>query len=192
MELLKTSEFVVNQSLRHIQPYCDPLDCSPPGSSVHGISQARILQWVAISFSRGSSWPKDQTQVSYTGRQVLYCWVTWEVDFWILLGKVSNFQLSDTDRYYEARDSGGPWGTIFLASVLSPVKLFIAFVPAVLEPKCCPISQGDAISSPSPHCAWTFCSYSSRSEQMGKAAYGHMCTLLCRNSSSFTFSPNTF
>ena len=42
---------------------CDPADCSPPGSSVHGISQARILEWVAISFSRGSSWPRDQTQV---------------------------------------------------------------------------------------------------------------------------------
>ena len=36
---------------------CDPMDCSPQGSSVHGISQARILEWVAISFSRGSSWP---------------------------------------------------------------------------------------------------------------------------------------
>ena len=36
---------------------CNPVDCSPPGSSVHGISQARILQWVVISFSRGPSWP---------------------------------------------------------------------------------------------------------------------------------------
>ena len=44
---------------------CDTIDCSLPGSSVHGISQARILQWVAISFSRGSSQPRDQTQVSY-------------------------------------------------------------------------------------------------------------------------------
>ena len=43
---------------------CDLLDCSPPGSSVHGISQARILEWVAISFSRGSSWPRDQTCIS--------------------------------------------------------------------------------------------------------------------------------
>ena len=43
---------------------CDPVDCSPPGSSVHGILQARILEWVAISFSRGSSRPRDQTQVS--------------------------------------------------------------------------------------------------------------------------------
>ena len=40
---------------------CDPMDCGPPGSSVHGILQARILEWVAISFSRGSSQPRDQT-----------------------------------------------------------------------------------------------------------------------------------
>ena len=43
---------------------CDPMDCSPPGSSVHGILQARILEWVAIPLSRGSSSPRDQTQVS--------------------------------------------------------------------------------------------------------------------------------
>ena len=43
---------------------CDPMDCSPPGSSVQGILQARILEWVAISFSRGSSQPRDWTQVS--------------------------------------------------------------------------------------------------------------------------------
>ena len=44
--------------------FATPVDCSPPGSSVHGILQARILEWVAISFSRGSSQPKDRTQVS--------------------------------------------------------------------------------------------------------------------------------
>ena len=43
-----------------------PKDCSPPGSSVHEILQARILEWVAISFSRGSSRPRDETWVSYT------------------------------------------------------------------------------------------------------------------------------
>ena len=43
---------------------CNPVDCSPPGSSIHGILQTRILEWVAISFSRGSSWPRDRTQVS--------------------------------------------------------------------------------------------------------------------------------
>ena len=43
---------------------CDPMDYCPPGSSVHGIFQARILEWVDISFSRGSSWPRDRTHVS--------------------------------------------------------------------------------------------------------------------------------
>ena len=45
---------------------CDLMDCSPPGSSVHGIFQARILEWCAISFSRGSSQPRDRTGVSGT------------------------------------------------------------------------------------------------------------------------------
>ena len=44
---------------------CDPMDCSLPGFSVHGIFQVRVLEWVAISFSRGSSWPRDRTQVSH-------------------------------------------------------------------------------------------------------------------------------
>ena len=44
---------------------CYPVDCSPPGSSVPGILQASILEWVAISFSRGSSRPRDRTQVSH-------------------------------------------------------------------------------------------------------------------------------
>ena len=48
---------------------CDPMDCSPPSSSVHGIFQASILEWVAMPSSRGSSQPRDQTQVScITGR----------------------------------------------------------------------------------------------------------------------------
>ena len=54
---------------------CDPIDCSPPGSSVHGILQARILEWIAMPFSRGSSLPRDRTHVSYVsciGRRVLY------------------------------------------------------------------------------------------------------------------------
>ena len=51
-------------------------NCSPPSSSVHEISQTRILEWVVISFSRGSSQPRNWTQVSSTGRQILYCWAT--------------------------------------------------------------------------------------------------------------------
>ena len=45
---------------------CDPIDCSLPGSSLHGISQARLLGWVAISFSRGSSWTRNWTWISCT------------------------------------------------------------------------------------------------------------------------------
>ena len=53
---------------------CDPMDCSPPDSSVHGILQARILEWFAIYFSRGSSWPRDQSWVSFTaGRCFTNC-----------------------------------------------------------------------------------------------------------------------
>ena len=48
---------------------CNPKDCSPPGSSVHGILQARILEWVAISSSSGSSWPRDWTHHSCIGKQ---------------------------------------------------------------------------------------------------------------------------
>ena len=51
-----------------------PVDCSPLSSFIHGILQARILEWVTISFSRGSSWPRDQTQVSHiTGRHFNLC-----------------------------------------------------------------------------------------------------------------------
>ena len=56
----------------------NPMDCNPSGSSVHGISPARILEWVAISFSRGSSWSRDRTLLSCTGRQIVYCWATRE------------------------------------------------------------------------------------------------------------------
>ena len=49
--------------------FYDPKDCSLPGSSVHGIFQARIVEWVAISFSRGYSHPRDQNHISWTGRQ---------------------------------------------------------------------------------------------------------------------------
>ena len=55
---------------------CDPVDCSLPGFSVHGILQARILEWVTISFSRGSSRPRDRTQVSRIGGRCFNLWAT--------------------------------------------------------------------------------------------------------------------
>ena len=60
--------------------FCNPMDYSPPGSSVHGILQERLLEWVAISFSRGSwIWPRDWTQVSHIVCGFFTMWATKEV-----------------------------------------------------------------------------------------------------------------
>ena len=58
---------------------CDPMDCSPPGSSVHGIFQAWVLEWVAVSFSRRFSWPRDRTWVSHIVGRRFTIWATREV-----------------------------------------------------------------------------------------------------------------
>ena len=72
--------FVV-QSLSCVQLFFDPIDCTPLGSSVHEISQPKTLEWVAISFSRGSSRPRDPTCIACIGKWILYHWATWEVHF---------------------------------------------------------------------------------------------------------------
>ena len=59
----------------------DPMDCRPSASSVHGIILTRILEWIDMPFSRGSSWPRDRTSISCVsciGRQIIHPWVTWE------------------------------------------------------------------------------------------------------------------
>ena len=66
---------------------CHPMDCSPPGSSVHRILQARILEWVAMPFSRESSWPRDRTQGSCLAGRFFTIWATREakwIRLWIL------------------------------------------------------------------------------------------------------------
>ena len=63
------------KSFQSCPTLCNPMNCNLPGSSVHGILQARILEWVAMPSFRGSSPPKNRTHVSYIsciGRQVLY------------------------------------------------------------------------------------------------------------------------
>ena len=80
-EYMKVKESEVAQSCPTL---CDPVDCSPPGFSVHEILQARTLEWVAISFSKGSSWPRDRTQVSCIAGRGFNLWATREslnVDF---------------------------------------------------------------------------------------------------------------
>ena len=77
---------VCAQSLSHVL-FCNIMDCSPPGLSVHGIFQARILEQVAISSSRGASQPRDGIQVSCSsciGGQILYHWATWEAFIWVM------------------------------------------------------------------------------------------------------------
>ena len=71
---------------------CDPLDCSPPGSSAHGILQARLPEWVTISFSRGSSWPRDRTWGSYVcciAGRFFTSWDITEETFWFKVLTVS-------------------------------------------------------------------------------------------------------
>ena len=77
-------------SVSHVRHFCDDKTCNPPGSSVHGIFRAKILEWAAISFSRGSSPSRDRTVVSRDscfGRWVLYHRATWEARVIMWLGK---------------------------------------------------------------------------------------------------------
>ena len=76
---LALSEVKVTQSC---PTFCDPMDCSLPGSSVHEILQARILEWVAVPFSRGSSKPRDWTQVSCTAGGFFTVWTTRKAHPW--------------------------------------------------------------------------------------------------------------
>ena len=78
---LYESESEVTQSCLTL---CDPMDCSLPGFPVHGVFQARVLEWVAISFSRGSFWPRDRTQVSCIAGRCFTLWATRE--YYITIG----------------------------------------------------------------------------------------------------------
>ena len=80
---------------------CDPMDCSPPGSSVHGIFQARVLEWIAISFARGSSWPRDRTRVSCTAGRCFTVWATREshkgsIEIWT---RITGFRVQSANHY---------------------------------------------------------------------------------------------
>ena len=77
--LLKVSEFA-----QSCPTLCDPVDCSPPGSSIHGIIQARILEWVAIFFSRGFSWPRDRTKVSCITGRCFNLWATYKFSTFVI------------------------------------------------------------------------------------------------------------
>ena len=113
-ETMPMSSFSPSGSSQHIPRYrvcylitelcltlCNPMGCSPPGSSVHKSLQARIVEWVARPFSRGSSQPRDWTWVSCTDRLILYHGATWNVQVLSRCLKIRN-----------------KWGLSFLASYL--------------------------------------------------------------------------
>ena len=83
---------------------CYPRDYRPPGSSVHGILQARILEWVAISFSRGSSQPRDWTQVSRIAGRFFAIWATKEE----LSDQISRSVVPDSLRPHESQHTRPP------------------------------------------------------------------------------------
>ena len=77
VERIKGSEVKVLVA-QSCPPLSDPMDCSPPGPTVHGILQARVLEWVAMSVSRGTSQPRDQTWVSHIAGRFFTVWATRE------------------------------------------------------------------------------------------------------------------
>ena len=87
---------------------CDPSDYSPPGFPVHGILQARILKWVAIPFSRGSSWLRNWTHVSCIDRRILYHWAPWGALF-----KSSVYTLANCPFLENPRDGGAWWAAVY-------------------------------------------------------------------------------
>ena len=79
---------------------CDPMDCNLPGSPVHGILQARILEWVAVPFSGGSSQPRDRTQVSCIAGRFFTIWATREALVWLYsLNKIISLEIKDFNAY---------------------------------------------------------------------------------------------
>ena len=86
----------------------DPIDCSLPGSSVHGILQAGILEWVVISFSRGSSQMTDQTQVSSIAVRLFTDWVTWKVLLPLHSVQFSRSVMSDFLQPHESQHARPP------------------------------------------------------------------------------------
>ena len=104
---------------------CDPLDGSPPGSPVHGILQARILEWVAMPSSRGSSSPRDGTHISCIssiGRQILCYCDTWEAQRspWSRCLSLSLSWQSSEYRKIQAVMSSGCFGLHLCPSPESP------------------------------------------------------------------------
>ena len=130
---------------------CDPMNCSPEGSSVHGILQARILKWVAISSSKGSSQPKDWTHVSYvscSGRGFFTTSATWKphryryISSVQWLSRVQVFATPRTAAHQASLSITNSQSLLKLMSVesLMPSKHLILCHPLLLLPSIFPAS----------------------------------------------------
>ena len=95
---IQGTSVIVVQLLSYIWPLQSHGLCSPPGSSVHGVPLARILEWVAISFSRGSSQPRDPTHIFCISRWILKYWATREAPYRELL--IHNYIRPTNVNYY--------------------------------------------------------------------------------------------
>ena len=110
---------------------CDPMNCRLPGSSVHGIFQARVLEWVAISFSRGSFWPRDWTQVSHTAGRCFTIWATRDYVMLINLHQISILRMWSRKQWksqyhFKANSNSNLPSDTMLCSGLVALK-FLAF-----------------------------------------------------------------
>ena len=112
---------------------CDPMDCSVPGSSVNGIFQARVLEWVAISISRGSSQPRDWTQVSHIAGRHFTIWATREaLVFWRL-----NFEPTFSLSFFAFIKRLFSFSSLSAIRVVSSAYLrLLIFLLAILRPAC--------------------------------------------------------
>ena len=126
---------------------CDPMDCSLPGSSVHGILQARMLEWVAIPFSRESSQPRDRTQA--------FCIAGGFFTIWAILQLIerSLFSLSALTKYCYMKNTvldSNNWGSLQAECIsLSSDKLFQLALWLLWSCFCCPCSAWSTPTMPS-------------------------------------------
>ena len=106
--------------------FCDPMDCSPLGSSVRRIFSARILERIAISSSKEFSWPRDQTCISCTGRWILYHWATWEA---YLIVELLNYRICKSTfwPFPLGRDYLCSWPVSGIFNILVTLRLVFSF-----------------------------------------------------------------
>ena len=110
---------------------CNPMDCSLPGSSIHGIFQARILEWFDISFSRGSSQPGDRTQVSFIAGRYFTIWATRKTmslrtsadmslsKFWEIMKDRETWHGVDNNQIWPSNWSTTIWGNLLISKSLT-------------------------------------------------------------------------